>query len=81
MPCGTASPSPGDSATTPHDAGSTLSAFFDRLRQRARPALDAADRDALINIIMARTGKNRSEAVQVAANYEQSHKQAVAKYN
>jgi len=71
----------GDAATTPQAAGNDLSAFFDRLRQKAQPALDAADRDALINIIMARTGKSRPEAEQIAANYEQSYNQAVAKYN
>ncbi|WP_295537794.1 hypothetical protein [uncultured Pseudacidovorax sp.] len=69
-----------EAATTPQNAGNDLAAFFDRLRQRAQPALDAADRDALVNIIMARTGKTRPEAEQIAANYEQTYNQAVARY-
>ncbi len=67
-------------ATTPQNAGNELGAFFDRLRQKAQPGLDAADKDALVNIIVARTGKSRPEAEQMAANYEQTYNQAVAKY-
>jgi len=67
-------------ATTPQTADTDLGAFFDRLRQRAEPALQAADRDALVNIIVARTGKSRPEAEQIAANYEQTYNQAVAKW-
>lgn len=71
----------GNAATTPQNSGADLSAFFDRLRQKAQPGLDAADRDALVNVIVARTGKTRAEAEQIAANYEQSYNQAVAKYD
>ncbi len=67
-------------ATTPQNSGNELGAFFDRLRQKAQPGLDAADKDALVNIIVARTGKSRAEAEQMAANYEQTYNQAVAKY-
>ena len=67
-------------ATTPQAADTDLSGFFDRLRQRAQPGLEAADRDALVNIIVARTGKSRPEAEQIAANYEQTYNQAVAKW-
>ena len=70
-----------DAATTPQTSADDLAAFFERLRQKAQPSLDAADKDALVNIIMARTGKTRPEAEQIAANYEQSYNQAVAKYN
>lgn len=71
----------GDAAQTPQSAGSDLGAFFDRLRQKAEPALDAADKEALVNIIVARTGKSRAEAEQIAANYEQTYNQAMARYN
>jgi len=67
-------------STTPQSADTDLGAFFDRLRQRAKPGLEAADRDALVNIIVARTGKSRPEAEQIAANYEQTYNQAVAKW-
>ncbi len=69
-----------DAATTPQTSGDDLGAFFDRLRQKAQPALDAADKEALVNVIMARTGKSRAEAEQIATNYEQTYNQAVAKY-
>jgi ElaB/YqjD/DUF883 family membrane-anchored ribosome-binding protein len=69
-----------DAATAPQDAGNELSAFFDRLRKKAEPALDAADKEALVNVIVARTGKSRTEAEQIAANYEKTYNQAVAKY-
>ena len=67
-------------ATTPQTADTDIAGFFDRLRQRAQPGLQAADKDALVNIIVARTGKSRPEAEQIAANYEQTYNQAVAKW-
>lgn len=70
-----------DAATAPQTSADDLAAFFERLRQKAQPGLDAADKDALVNIIAARTGKSRAEAEQVADNYEQTFNQAVAKYN
>lgn len=69
-----------DTATSPQNASNDLSAFFDRLKQEAQPSMNAADKDALINIIVARTGKSRSEAEQIANNYAQTYDQAVAKY-
>ena len=69
------------SVTTPQGAGNDLSAFFDRLRQKAQPGLDAADKEALINIIVARTGKSRAEAEQIAGNFQQTFDQAMSKYN
>ena len=71
----------GQAATTPQSAENDLGAFFDRLRQKAQPGLDAADKDALINIIVARTGKSRAEAEQIAANFQQTFDQAMVKYN
>lgn len=71
----------GDAAATPQAANNDLGAFFDRLRQKAEPVLDAADKEALVNIIVARTGKSRAEAEQIAGNYEQTYNQAIAKYN
>lgn len=71
----------GDAASTPQDTGNDLSAFFDRLRNKAQPGLDAADKEALVNIIAARTGKSRAEAEQIATNYQRTYEQAVAKYD
>ena len=62
-------------------AGDALAAWFDRVRAQAKPAIDAADRDALINLIVARTGKPRAEAEQMADNYAQTYQKAVAQYD
>ncbi len=65
----------------PQASGDDIGAFFNRLRQRAQPTLEAADREALVNLISARTGKSKEEASQIAANYEKTYNQAVTKYN
>lgn len=68
-------------AGTPQAAGDELSAWFDRVRAAGKPAIDAADRDALVNIIAARTGKSQEEAGQIADNYIATYKQAMARYD
>jgi ElaB/YqjD/DUF883 family membrane-anchored ribosome-binding protein len=65
----------------PQASGDEIGDFFKRLRDRAQPVLESADREALVNIIAARTGKSREEAGQIAANYEKTYNQAVAKYD
>jgi ribosomal silencing factor RsfS len=67
-------------AQTPQAASDALAAWFDRVRAQAKPAIDAADRDALVNLIVARTGKSRAQAEQIADNYAQSYQKAVAQY-
>lgn len=69
-----------DAAETPQAAGDDLSAWFERVRREGKPAVDAADRDALVNIIAARTGKSHEEAGQIADNYVQTYQKAVAQY-
>lgn len=67
-------------AQAPQAAGDELSAWFDRVRSAGKPAIDAADRDALVNIIAARTGKSHDEAQQIADNYVATYKQAMERY-
>lgn len=69
-----------EAAASPQTASNDLSTFFSRLKQEAQPSMNAADKDALVNIIVARTGKSRPEAEQIANNYAQTYDQAVAKY-
>ncbi|MEA9554550.1 hypothetical protein VC273_00995 [Xanthomonas nasturtii] len=69
-----------DAAQTPQAAPDAFAAWFDRVRAQAKPAIDAADRDALVNLIMARTGKPRAQAEQIADNYAQTYQQAMAQY-
>ncbi|MEO6920989.1 MAG: hypothetical protein ABI188_18205, partial [Collimonas sp.] len=47
---------------------------------KAQPALDAADKDTLINIVAARSGKSREEAQKIVDNYAQAYDAALAKY-
>lgn len=64
----------------PQQGDDDLRAWFDRVKRSAAPALNAADKDALVNIIIARTGKSREEAQQIADNYERTYNQALANY-
>lgn len=68
------------SAEQPQQADVAFKQWFDRVKSSTDPALKAADKDALINIIMARTGKTREEAQVVADNYEQTYNRALASY-
>lgn len=67
-------------AEYPQAASPLLRDWFERVKQSARPALDAADKEALVNIIVARTGKSREDAEQIADNYERAYNQAMANY-
>lgn len=66
-----------NAAASPQSSAPDLKEFFTRLKEKAEPAMDAADRDALVNIIVARTGKSRQEAGRIADNYEQSYNKAL----
>lgn len=68
------------SAAQPQNADDQLNAWFERVKKSAQPALNAADKQALVNIIVARTGKSPEEAQQIADNYERTYNQAVANY-
>lgn len=68
------------SAEQPQQAGETLQQWFARVKRSAQPAISAADKQALVNIIAARTGKSQAEAQQIADNYEQMYRKAVADY-
>lgn len=66
-------------AAAPQTSDDAVKALLDRVTSSANATLDAADRDALINIVVARTGKSRDEAARVVAGYEQTYRQAQAR--
>ncbi|WP_311222013.1 MULTISPECIES: hypothetical protein [unclassified Acidovorax] len=66
-------------AQTPQTADVDAKGWLASVIQRGERVLNAADKEALINIIVARTGKSRAEAEQIANNYEQTYNQARAK--
>ena len=67
-------------AGTPQQSDQQLSDWFARVKQEGQPALNAADKDALVNIVAARTGKSHDEAQQIVDNYAQTYQQAMAKF-
>ncbi len=66
-------------STDPTQAGDLLKQWFDRVQKAGEPVLNAADKDALVNIVAARTGKPHDQAQQIVDNYAQAYEQAVAK--
>jgi ElaB/YqjD/DUF883 family membrane-anchored ribosome-binding protein len=68
-----------DAATNPAQAGDALKQWFDRVKASGEPALNATDKDALVNIVAARTGKSKEEATQIVDNYAQAYQQAMQK--
>lgn len=68
-----------DAATDPAQAAAELKQWFERVKQSGEPTLNAADKDALVNIVAARTGKSHAEATQIVDNYAQAYQQAVQK--
>ncbi|CAI0890160.1 Uncharacterised protein [Serratia proteamaculans] len=68
-----------DAATDPAQATAELKQWFERVKQSGEPTLNAADKDALVNIVAARTGKSHAEATQIVDNYAQAYQQAVKK--
>ena len=68
-----------DAATDPAQAAAELKQWFERVKQSGEPTLNAADKDALVNIVAARTGKSHVEATQIVDNYAQAYQQAVQK--
>ncbi|MDE1166687.1 MAG: hypothetical protein PW845_15185 [Pseudomonas sp.] len=70
-----------DVASNPLQAGDALKQWFERVRKAGEPALNAADKQALVNIVAARTGKSQAEASQIVENYAQAYAQAVQKVN
>ena len=68
-----------DAATNPAQAGDELKQWFERVKASGEPALNAADKEALVNIVAARTGKSKEEATQIVDNYAQAYQQAMQK--
>lgn len=66
-------------STDPTQAGDQLKQWFDRIQKAGEPALNAADKQALVNIVAARTGNSTAQAQQIVDNYAQAYQQAAAK--
>jgi len=69
-----------EAAIDPQAASAELSDWFAKVRERGAPSLAAADKDALANLIAARTGQPLDQAHATADRYAQTYDQAMAKY-
>ncbi|MEF9900332.1 MAG: YrzE family protein [Pseudomonas sp.] len=69
-----------NSAQNPQAADEQLSGLLDRIKAKGEKAWDAADREAMVNLIKARTGKTDAEANQMVDQAQQAYQQAYAKY-
>jgi hypothetical protein len=75
----TAEANAGNAAKNPQTADTELNSLLDRVFAKGQEKLDAIDRDAIANVLVARTGMPRSEALQTVDNWEATFNQAKAK--
>ncbi len=68
-----------NAAQDPNAANVDIKGLVNKVFGQNQDVANAADRDALINVIMSRTGKSRPEAEQIVNNYQQTYEQAKAK--
>lgn len=68
-----------NAAQNPNAASTDVKGLVNRLFGQNQDVVNAADRDALVNVIMSRTGKSRPEAEAIVNNYQKSYEQAKAK--
>lgn len=66
-------------ATNPQAADESIEDVFNKIISRGEKVVNAADREAAVNVVMKRTGKSRAEASQVVDNWVASYEQARAK--
>ena len=68
-----------NAAQDPNAANADIKGLVNKVFSQNQDVANAADRDALVNVIMSRTGKTRPEAEQIVNNYQQTYEQAKVK--
>ncbi len=68
-------------ATNPQGADQSVDQMIDQLFARGGNIAENVDKEAVVNVIVQRTGKSREEANQIADNWMQSFQQAKTKFN
>ena len=63
-------------ARDPQSFNRELESLFDQIQREGRETLRAVDREALVNLVMERTGQSRQEAAKTVKNWEQGYHQA-----
>lgn len=69
-----------NAASDPANSDESVTALLQRIASSGEKTINAADRDALVNIIMARTGKTRPEAEATVNSYQKTYEQAQTQY-
>ena len=67
-------------AENPQAATGNFNELLDRVYNRTGDVANAADRDALINVVAARTGKSKADATKTVDQWDQTYQQAKDKY-
>lgn len=67
-------------ASDPANSDASVSSLLERIQKSGEKTFNAADKEALVNVVMARTGKSRPEAEQTVASYQQTYEKARAQY-
>lgn len=65
-------------ARDPQRADEVMEQVFDRMSRTVSSTIEAADRDALVNVLAERTEMTREEAQQTVSNWERTYAQASA---
>lgn len=69
-----------DAAANPQGADEQISDLFDKIQKRGDNVASAADKQAMVNVIVARTGKSEAEAGQIADNWIATYNKAAAQW-
>lgn len=71
----------GQAAGNPQAADEELSSLLNRIAKSGEKTIQAADREALVNILVARSDMSRQEATNTVARWEKTYAQAVEQYD
>mgnify|MGYP000988866780 CR=1 FL=1 len=64
----------------PQQSDEQLESLWEKLRKQGDGVVSEVDKEAMVNVIMARTGKSRAEATVVADNWIATYKETAAKW-
>lgn len=67
-------------ASDPKNSDSETDSMFEKLMARGKGVVSEVDKEAMVNVIVARTGKSRAEANKIADNWIATAKQTAAKW-
>lgn len=70
-----------DAAQSPYAANREINNTLDRIAQRGEQVMNAADKDALINVLVARTDMDEAEARRTVDGWAQQYDQAMQSVN